>query len=140
MRLVCFPPRRTAGFSLLELMVVVTIVAIVTAIALPVYSNYVLRTKVKVAGADLSALTAVVENQRQRTLNYPDQAGVEQFSQWRPSSDSSEFSFDYAPSDEGYVVSARWTQEGKLSGCELTLDQRHEKTASDTCMVNDQWR
>lgn len=135
-----FFARRTQGFSLLELMVVVAIVAIVAAIAIPAYSNYVLRTKVKVAAADLSALTAVVENQRQRTLNYSAEQGVNQFSQWRPASDEAEFSFDYVPGDDGYVVSAQWLKDGKLAGCELTLNQNHTKSASSTCMVNDQWR
>ena len=128
------------GFSLMELMIVVAIVAILAAIAIPAYTNYVLRTKVKLAGADLAALTAVIENHRQRTLNYPSDAGVTQFVKWRPTSDPSEFSFDYEPSGDGFVVSASWEQDGKLSGCQLTLDQDHEKSASSTCMVDDRWK
>ncbi len=34
------------GFSLIELMVVIAIVAILSAVAVPAYKNYVLRTKV----------------------------------------------------------------------------------------------
>ena len=124
----------------MELLAVVAIIGILSAFAIPAYNNYLLRGKVKSAGADLMALAAAVENQRQRTLNYPADAGVSQFSSWNPSSSQEEFEFDYAPESGGYVVSVAWMGDGKLSGCELTLDRRGEKSATDACMVNDQWQ
>ena len=68
--------RRARGFTLLELMVVVAIIAILAAIALPAYSRYVLRSKIRLAQSDLLALSANVENFRQRTLSYPPSAEV----------------------------------------------------------------
>lgn len=124
----------------MELLAVVAIIGILSAFAIPAYNNYLLRGKVKSAGADLMALAAVVENQRQRTLNYPADAGVTQFSNWNPSSSQDEFEFDYTPESGGYVVSVAWTGDGKLSGCELTLDRQGEKSATDACMVSEQWQ
>ena len=133
-------PIHARGFSLMELLAVVAIIAILSAFAIPAYSNYLLRGKVKSAGADLMALSAVVENQRQRTLNYPADAGVTQFSQWNPSSSAEEFSFGYEPQDGGYRLTAEWIKDGKLSGCELSLDQKGAKSATEACMVSSQWQ
>ena len=58
---------RLRGFTLIELMIAVAVVAILAAIAWPSYANYVLRSKVRLAQGDLAALVANVENHRQRT-------------------------------------------------------------------------
>ncbi len=53
--------RRARGFTLIELMVAVTVVSILTAIAVPAYNNYVLRGQLPNATNGLSAAAAQME-------------------------------------------------------------------------------
>lgn len=64
--------RRTArGFTLIELMIVVVIIAILASIAIPGYQNHIKRSHAKAAAGDLVALGLVMENIYQRQLRYP---------------------------------------------------------------------
>ena len=64
------PFERTAGFTLIELMIVVAIVAILSAIAYPSYRNYVLRGQVAYATDALSAGSANMERVFQDNRTY----------------------------------------------------------------------
>jgi len=50
-------PRGSAGFTLIELMIVIAIIAIILTLALPVYSTYLIRSKI---GEGLSVANAAV--------------------------------------------------------------------------------
>src|ERR1700730_6534006 len=70
-RAVCGPRIRNAtGFTLIELMITVAIVAILAAIAYPNYRNYVLRGQLVDATTGLSALQANMERYFQDNRTY----------------------------------------------------------------------
>ncbi|WP_081318767.1 pilin [Xanthomonas translucens] len=54
--------KKQQGFTLIELMIVVAIIAILAAIALPAYQNYVAKSQVAAALADITPGKVSVEN------------------------------------------------------------------------------
>jgi prepilin-type N-terminal cleavage/methylation domain-containing protein len=62
--------RRSAGFTLIELMITVAIVAILATIAYPSYRNYVIRGQVVNATDGLSAVSANMERYFQDNRTY----------------------------------------------------------------------
>ncbi|MBQ4853209.1 prepilin-type N-terminal cleavage/methylation domain-containing protein [Rhodanobacter sp. B2A1Ga4] len=62
--------RRGAGFTLIELMIVVAIIAILAAIALPAYTSYITRTKRAAAEGCLSEHANYMERYYTTNLSY----------------------------------------------------------------------
>ena len=65
-----YPSRRIKGFTLIELMVVVAIIAILTAIALPNYRDYVIRGNLVDGTNQLAAYRAQMEQFYQDARQY----------------------------------------------------------------------
>jgi type IV pilus assembly protein PilE len=61
---------KAKGFTLIELMIVVAIVAILASVALPAYTDYVRRSQVQEATAELSNLRIRLEQYFQDNRNY----------------------------------------------------------------------
>lgn len=67
---------RRSGFTLIELMIVVAIVAILAAVALPAYNDYVRRSKLAEAHAALSDLRVKMEQWFQDSRTYLNAGGT----------------------------------------------------------------
>jgi type IV pilus assembly protein PilE len=64
------PPRRAAGFTLIELMIAVAIVAIISAIAIPAFTDAVRKSRRSDAFAALSAVQQAQERWRSNNASY----------------------------------------------------------------------
>jgi type IV pilus assembly protein PilE len=122
---------RTAGFTLIELMVTVVVVAILAAIAIPSYRSYILRGRVPEALAHLSTKRVRMEQFFQDNRTY----------EGAPAGDLDERSsqyFDFSaigPGGEtrtrtGYVLYARG--KGGMSGFTFSVDQSNSKASTVT--------
>lgn len=126
--------KKNRGFTLIEILIVVILIAILAAIAIPSYQNYVTKTKIKEAQSNLIALSLSAENYYQRTLAYPvatlssssQLTANTVFKTWGASSNA--FEYKYASADgSGYTLTATGN-ESKVSGCTLTLNNQGAKT------------
>jgi prepilin-type N-terminal cleavage/methylation domain-containing protein len=69
------PRQRAAGFTLIEVMIVVGIIAILSAIALPSYRDYILRGQIVDATTGLASQRGLMEQYFQDNRTYQDVAG-----------------------------------------------------------------
>lgn len=126
--------RNNKGFTLIEVMIVVAIVAILASIAVPSYQSHIIKSKIKEAQANLIALSLSAESAYPRTLSYPkvtlantaDIKNSDVFNTWNAS--SAAFNYEYTSTDGvDYTVTATGI-ESKVAGCTLSLDNVNTKT------------
>lgn len=122
----CRPARRAQGFTLIELMVTVAIVAILAAVALPAYSRYITRSRIPEATANLAAWQTKMEQWFQDSQTYENAAGTA-CGVAAPSSNYFTFSCT-ATSSSAYTLTATGTNS--MVNFAYTIDQDGNKTTS----------
>lgn len=122
---------RQRGLTLIELMIVVVIIGIIAAIAVPSYQDYVERSRARVAGGHLVAMAAAVENAFQRQLSYPANLQGVKDAGWQDPDDDY-FNFCYSTTDT-YTLTAGNCGETRMGNCTLTLKANNSRTISGDC-------
>jgi len=124
--------KENSGFTLIEMMIVVALIAILAGIALPAYNGYVNRSKIKTAQADLVALSLNYANYYQRRLAYPlntvDLSTTTKltttFKGWSPASKDFDFKTDSTiASGSNYKIIATGKSGTGVSGCVVSIDK-----------------
>lgn len=111
--------RDDAGFSLIELMVAVGIVAILAAVALPSYQDYVRRGNVPEATAGLGQGRISMEQWFQDNRSYEGAACP---------ANGKNFSFACTLAAATFLITA--TGSGSMSGFSYTIDQDNARTST----------
>ena len=130
------------GFTLIELMITIAIIAVLAAIALPSYTDYVTRSKLAEAYAHLADLRVKMEqsyldNRRYSTNagggtcgipggNTPTAQGARYFAFTCASSNPN------AAGDQQYLLTAAGMASESLSGIAFTIDQANTKATTVT--------
>lgn len=140
--------RKSAGFTLIELMVTVAIVAILARIAYPSYVSYLVRGKRSAAESFMSTLANKQEQQMLNTrcyFNYPTDATCTPPSVTVPSEVSSNYTVTITASNTStppaYTITAAPTSALTDTRCgTLTLTNTGAKSSSGTDSVTNCWK
>ena len=118
----------SAGFTLIELMIVVGIVAILAALAVPAYDDYVRRAQVQEAFHFLADYRIKMEQYYQDNKNYGPGtcAGGSKAPQWADFSKSGAkyFSFSCAVTGSGYLLTATGAR-ARAIGHQYTVNEEN---------------
>ena len=106
------------GFTLIELVIVMAIIGILAAIAVPGYSQYVVRGRLTEATGTLSAYRLRMEQAYQDNGNYG--AGACSL----PMTSTTTFAYTCAVTNGGQGFTARATGQGTVSGYSFSIDEQ----------------
>ncbi len=130
--------KKSSAFSLLEMLLTLTIISILCAIAYPSYSLYFLRQKRFTAEVTLLKLAAALENFYNEHNSYQ-QATLDNIGFQTTMGDSYQFAIELA-TDTQYKISAEPIHSQQDTQCgKLSLDSNGEKNNSGAGNIQDCW-
>ncbi|KGM42175.1 hypothetical protein JY96_13170 [Aquabacterium sp. NJ1] len=112
-----------SGFTLIEVMIVVAIVAILSAVAYPAYQDYIVRSKIPDATSYLSTNQVKMEQWFQDQRKYKNAAGNCGATPASDTTSSKYFTFTCVADDTTSTYTITATGSGQLNGFVFTVDQ-----------------
>lgn len=122
--------RRATGFTLIELMVVVAIIGILAAIAVPVYTDYITRGKIPEATSALASMRIKLEQYYQDNRNYGSTANLCGVA--NPSSQNFTYKCTWGAdgTDQSYLVTATGVPARGMDGFIYTINEAGARTST----------
>lgn len=118
------------GFTLVELMIVVAIVAILSAIAVPSYQNYVLRSQLAQAYATLGTQRVRMEQFYQDMRTYTGACSVGTVAPPPQNDDHFTYSCDIGADGQSYTIIADGAATTSTEGFQFTVDQNNARATT----------
>lgn len=131
MKIPSFHPdlQRRTGFTLIELMVTVAIVAILASVALPAYQDYVTRGKIPQATTNLSVLRTRLEQYYQDNRTYVGACAANTIAPL-PASDDFVYTCPTLTAT-GFTAQAKGVVDGPMAEFTYTINESDERKTTD---------
>lgn len=115
--------KKQCGFTLIEIMIVIAIISILAAIAMPNYTAYVMKSRIQQALAPLGAGHTLMEQFFQDNTTY-----VSGCARVTGQGNSESFTITCVDAATTFTITA--TGQGQMTGFEFTINQAGVKTAT----------
>ncbi len=128
--------RKSAGFTLIELMITVAIIGILAAVAVPAYGDYVIRGRIPDATSALGAKRVQMEQYFQDNHTYAPAAAAPCVAD---STTSRFFTFSCSVAGTATVYTLQAVGVGPMTGFNFTIDQDNTKATTMTTGAPSGW-
>jgi type IV pilus assembly protein PilE len=122
--------QRSHGFTLIEVMIVVAIIGILSAIAVPAYGDYVKRGKIVEAVSALSDMRIKMEQYFQDNRSYAGACVAGTVAPLPPATANFTFSCTPAPDATTYTIVATGVTTSNMNGFVYTVNQANARSST----------